>query len=388
MTTQSSPPARNTRPLESPSSMETAPDQPAASNQPDAQSQNRLAFLVFIGTLLGSLLGLLASLSDASGLIVPVVDLFSPRPIVRTVGSSTILGEGVGVAADWQVSFTEQTKWEMDVPIAGTIERTVRMQTEGVGSVNAFQEATTGSVHLLPASEPMPPEYQQQMQAKGIEIRCAGVIGYDIIAFVTDIKNNLPRPISTRDLSSILTGDMTNWSQVGGSDKPINILARRGSGTTDIVLNALTGSTEFRPHFNACESNVDCLDMALSTPGSLYWVSTAWLETQPPDYLRPILIQRGTLPATDPLAETFNPDNYPTELLRPLYMYVLRGGPISAESSNWAQRFFTYVRGVQGQKTLEEHHFSTHFNAPADVSAILPEGFGQRLNGPPVVCHP
>lgn len=388
MTTKNSPLSQDTHATEAqPASEATSPEAVAASPT-EAQAQNRLALLVFVGTLLGSLLGLLASLSDASGLIVPIVDLVAPRPHLQVVGSSTILGDGVAMAADWQSGFTTQTAWELDVPIAGTIERSVRMQVQGVGSVNAFEQAATGEVHLLPASEPMPAAYEQQMQAAGIGVSCAGVIGYDIITFVTDINNTLPRPISTRDLSSILTGDITSWAQVGGEEKPINILARRGSGTTDIVLTALTGATDFRPHFNECTSNPACLDMALSTPGSLYWVSTAWLKTQPPDYLRPLLIQRGTLAATDPLSDTFNPDNYPTELIRPLYMYVLAGGGISADSSVWAQRLFSYVRGVQGQKILEDHHFYTHFDAPADVAVTLPQGFGQRPNGPPVVCQP
>lgn len=362
-----------------------------------AGGNNRLAIFVFIGTLLGSLLGVAADWNEASDLFTPLVKWLNPSPHVRIVGSSTILGEGIDMAAEWQEGYIENTQWEDDIPLLGTIERQVQMTTSPVGSVDGFGLAAEGKVDLLAASEPIPEAEIQKIAAQGHQIHCASVIGYDIITLVTDVNNDLQRAITVRELSSILTGGIKDWSEVGGPQVPIRILARPGSGTTDIVLNALTGSNEFRSHFIECDSNSRCLDLTLSTPGSLYWVSKAWLQTQPPRYLRPILIQRGAEAPTNPLSfeagiggqerEDFNPDNYPQELMRPLYMYVLRGDAIQPDSTEHARQFLGYVRSVEGQEILEKHHFYTHFDAPSGVQPVLPAGFGPTSDGPPVVCQ-
>lgn len=257
---------------------------------------------------------------------------------------------------------------------------------QGIGSLEGFQRAAEGQVDLLVASEPMTDAQLQTLQQNGINITCAAEVGYDIITFVTDVNNPVPQ-ISTRDMASILNGSITNWAQVGGNGQPIRVLARRGSGTTDLVLQNFTGDGTFRERFVVCESNAACLDTTLSTPGALYWVSTAWLKTQPPRYLRPILTQRGNLPVQDPLSETFDPNEYTDELVRPLYMYVLSGEAIAPESTTLAKEFLQMVRGVRGQEVLETHHFHTHFDPPGNVQTVYPPGFGPGIDGVPIVCR-
>jgi ABC-type phosphate transport system substrate-binding protein len=229
-------------------------------------------------------------------------------------------------------------------------------------------------------SEPLPQDRYQALTQAGVDVNCAGVIGYDEIAFVTDVNNPVPE-ISLRQMAGMLSGHLTNWSEVGGPDTPIRILARRGSGTTELVLQAFTGSPDFPAHFTECEDNTQCLDMALSTPGSLYWVSTAWLRTQPPRYLRLILIPHGQrlenplLPVCGTVEEgapCFEPDHYAPELVRPLYMYVLSGAQLNDNATDLAYEFLQYVRGVRGQAILENHHLYTHFDPPAQVQVDFP----------------
>lgn len=350
------------------------------------QTGSSLAALLFIATFLGSLLGVVADLSDASGLALPVIEAVNPSPQLRIAGSNTVLGDGLTLASEWQAMFAEQKKETLDIPVLGDLERTANISVQGVGSLEGFQQAAEGQVDLLVTSEPMTDAQLQTLQQNGINITCASEIGYDIITFVTDVNNPVPQ-ISTRDMASILNGSITNWAQVGGNSQPIRVLARRGSGTTDLVLQNFTGDGRFRDRFVACESNATCLDTTLSTLGALYWVSTAWLKTQPPRYLRPILTQRGNLPVQDPLSETFDPNEYTDELVRPLYMYVLSGEMIAPESTLLAKEFLQMVRGVRGQEMLEMHHFYTHFDPPGNVQTVYPPGFGPSIDGIPIVCR-
>lgn len=350
-------------------------------------NSRRVAVLIFFATLTGSLIGVAANLSAIGDLMTRTVEWFDPSPRLTIIGSNTILGSGHGMAEAWKNYFQDQHKWEEDILFGGRIERTVLVSVQGIGSLDGLEKAEEGKAHLLAMSEPMDQYDQIRMRQQGIRIRCAAEIGYDVVVFVTDMKNDVP-VFSNYGISSLLKGDVHDWMDVTDDveEGPIRVLARQGSGTTEIVLNAFTDSSEFRDHYIQCESNSACLDMALSIPGSIYWVSSAWLHTQPPRYIHPILIRKPDKPITNPLKKDFVPHHYPRELIRPLYMYVLEGSGIDPESTRLAMEFLHFIRGVRGQEVLEQHHFYTYFDPPSDVAVALPPGFGAQKDGPPVVC--
>lgn len=374
----------------------------------EASSSGRLPLLIFIATLLGSLLGVLADASELTGsnLLEPVVKLFDPSPALHIAGSNTILGKELGMMSDWQAGFEALTGWENHIPLLGTLERKVQIEVSAVGTTAGFIETLQGKVNLFAASEPLKPEQQQALKEAGLEIQCAAVIGYDVIAFVTNFNNKVPE-ISTRQMTSILNDGYQDWADVGGESGSIRILARQGSGTTEIVLERLTGNGEYRPYFKPCTGNEDCLNTALSMPGSLYWVSRSWLLTQPPRHLRLILIKRGNLLAENPLkntvaldpetgketsdpdknAQIFNPDNYPIKLIRPLYMYVIAGDGLDDKSTQLARDFLHYVRGIRGQEILSTHNFYPYFDPPAEVEPEYLPTFGTGLGGEPIICR-
>ncbi len=421
--------------------------------QPDSESeQSRLALLrrqrwlpvlMFIGTFLGTSIGFAADLTEAiQGWAVPIMQRRRPSPRLRIVGSNTVLGEEIGLAGEWQEAFEAQQAWE-DCILGGLIcaDRTIDVTIEPGGSLDGFNMAARGEAELVVASEAMPLNMQQEIE-KEHTIACAAVIGYDVIAFVTDINNEGPA-IQARDLPGILRGSSPNWGDLEGWEddqgepRPIRIIARHGSGTTDLILREVgqlsQSEDDAEPipipgHFvtlpptregaggellcededddpadgcEPCSSNDACLDQALNLPGSLYWVSTAWLHTQPPRFMRVILVEYDGWKAyplypicserpgvQEDQEPCFDPEQYDPRLVRPLYMYVIGGGQLSAESTELAREFLEYVLGRQGQAMLEDHHFYTHFfSPPAEVKVKLPAGFEPREDGTPRVCR-
>lgn len=353
--------------------------------QIEQKSDNRLAVFVFLATFLGTLLGVVADLSDASNLVAPILETFSPSPELRIIGSDTILGENLGMAGEWRDKFQAQEQWAVNVPLVGPVARTVKMTIAGIGTVKGIEAAAAGqAVNILAASEPLTPERTQQLASAGVTIQCAAEIGYDVIAFITDFNNRAPR-VSAPDMSKIITGEIGDWYAVGGDPQKIRILARPGSGTTEVILTNFTGSPEWRSHFISCGENGGnqaCLDMTLRMPGSLYWVSSAWMQTQPTRYLAVVPTRTGpnAPDSPNPLEEAFDPDQYPRELIRPLYLYVLSGNGMDAESTEYAKKFLRYVRSVHGQEILENHHFYTFFDPPGNPGEIridLPAPFNQ-----------
>ncbi len=333
------------------------------------QRQFRLstAVLVFLGSLFGSLIGAAADLGEAVNTFQEFRSIFYPELCV--VGSDTILGEGLGMAEAWAASFEES--------------HDVRVRINPTGSTAGLRLAADGGcAHVLAMSEAMDERQQASLTDGGVAVHCAAEIGYDIIVFVTDINN--PVTVVTRPvLSGLLNGRTFSWGELSTDfEYPVSILVREGSGTTDVVLRQIAnydsrGATNFPPGANYvfCDSNDDCLDRTLSARGSLYWVSAAWMSTQPPQYLRVLSILQGDESSVNPLREEVDLNRYPSSLQRPLYMYALDGENTSDEQHQLARGFLRHVRGVGGQQVLEENFFYTHFNEPTEVDVPLPSGF-------------
>jgi ABC-type phosphate transport system substrate-binding protein len=353
------------------------PEAPAEKSN-EGRSRLGIAVFVFVGTFLGSLLGVFADFNEALGTFELVQNAFSPKLCI--VGSNTILGDGIGMAADWTEAFEAEHDASLDV--------------RGIGSVSGIQEAIDGGcVNVLAMSEPMTDDQYTRLTGSGVTIDCATEIGYDVIAFVTDI-NNTTASLRTGQIISILRGGIDNWRSVGQYVRPIYILARSGSGTTEYVLMNLayytpTEEDPFPPDapYYECDSNSDCLDMTLATRGSIYWVSTAWMRTQPTEYLRVIPILQGDERPLNPLHDDVNLEDYHSALVRPLYMYVLSGPDTDPAMTELAREYLRYVRSVDGQQVLEDHYFYNHFSKPATIPVDLPDGFFTENDGPRQICR-
>lgn len=350
----------------------------------DNTSVGLLAFMIFMGTLLGTLIGLGADFGELLNTVNEIDTALNPPPRLCITGSSTILGTQ-GVGGDWAEAFEEDNNVRVSINVTGS-----------VGGVDAAVEGEC--VHILAMSEPMRPEDYARLQDAGIEIQCAAEVGYDIIAFITDTNNPLIRDITpgspeaqTRtirftELRSILRGNIEDWSQVanwpdaGEGGHPITIWLRQDSGTTEVVLSRLI---DFAPspeqplpprgRYRPCgPDNESCLDSTLSTPGSLYWVSVAWMRAQPPNYMRVLYVLQGDERAVNPLFEDVDLAEYPSDLVRPLYLFVLNDGSTSDRTLRLAADFLSYTRGVDGQIALEDRFFYPHFAPPPDVDIEVP----------------
>lgn len=337
--------------------------------------------LIFLGSLIGSLLGAAADLGEAVNTVHEARAALFPDPRVCVVGSDTILGEELGLAPTWEDAFEDL--------------HDVRLDIQATGSGTGVKRIASGDCgHVLAMSEPISEEQIQLLADSDVELVCAAEIGYDIIAFITDI-NNPVTTVSPLRMSRILKGGITTWNQINPAYvQPITILARKGSGTTDYVLSKLAywdshGGEDFPPDTNYvfCASNDDCLDKTLGTPGSIYWSSAAWIRIQPEQYLRALSILQDDEFLVNPLTDRVNLDDYPRSLMRPLYLYVVKSDAIEDDEYQLAREFFRFVRGLRGQEALDKY-FYTYFDQPVDFDVPLPPAFvsGEGEDQVRVIC--
>lgn len=399
--------------------------------EPKQASVGVFAVVIFLSSLLGTLIGLGADFGELLGSVAQLQSIINPPPTLCVAGSNTILGEGLNLAQDWAEAFEAQNR--------------VNVEIRGIGSTGGVAEAAEGKcVHILAMSEPMTEsQYDRLMDSpQNIEMVCAAEIGFDVLAFITNLNNPivsevrdpnepdlripLERPVNIRDLRAILSGETRDWSDlsnwpVNSPSLPITVLLRIQSGTSELVMNRLANFTQqpipvalrdryqesgdlegianWAPgnlypagaNYVLCTDNSDCLSRALEIPGSLYWVAEAWLRTQPPNYLAALSILEGDESAVNPLEEDVDLDLYPRQLVRPLYFYVLDGDQINDTTEALARSFLTYVRSIPGQSLLDSYSFYNHFSRPIDIEVPFPEdvftipapGAGQRI-----ICKP
>ncbi len=336
---------------------------------------NHVGLVVFLGSLLGSLLGVAADLGGILSTIEQIQEYFHPE--IQLVGSNTILGKGLGMADEWKKQMEQ--------------EHAAKINIQDIGSLHGLDAARRGEpVDVLASSEPLTDEQVTELGQSGVEIECAAVIGYDLIIFVTDMHNKV-RALSLEEIARILRGQTHSWSELDGDSRPIYILARPGSGTTDIVFHELLKQSVDQgfpvgAKYITCDTNANCLNKALALPGSLYWVSSSWLQTQP-SYFRVNHIRTINGTEINPFADDINLNDYPPELVRPLFMYVLKGPASTDETQLLAKKFLSHVLGLQGQETLEKYHFYTYFRHVPKFSVKMPKGFERSETEPLKICR-
>ena len=205
----------------------------------------------------------------------------------------------------------------------------VRISVTGGGSGTGIAAMINGTVDIANASRAMKPEEISAAEANGIQ-PVKFVVAGDAIAVVVHPSNPL-ESLSLQQISDIYTRKITNWSELGGEDRPIVLLSRESnSGTYVYFLENVVRLGDKKSHL-------------LFSPDTLLMPSSEGISTevrQNPNaigydglgYVTPdqkvLAVARGASgPFVLPSIETVNDGTYP--ISRPLYMYTA-GQPAGA----------------------------------------------------------
>jgi phosphate transport system substrate-binding protein len=106
----------------------------------------------------------------------------------------------------------------------------VRISVTGGGSGTGIAALINGTVDIANASREMKPEELERARANGI-LPKEFVVAYDAIAVVVHPSNPV-HGLTLEQISRIYTGQVTNWREVGGEDRPIVLLSRESNSGT------------------------------------------------------------------------------------------------------------------------------------------------------------
>jgi len=136
---------------------------------------------------------------------------------IQNKGSDTM----VNLALAWAEAYTAQ-------------HPEVRIAVTGGGSGTGIAALINGTVDIANASRAMKPEELERAQANGVE-PVEHVVAADAIAVVVHPSNPVAG-LTIDQLSQIFTGQVTNWQEVGGEDRPIVLLSRESNSGTYIYF--------------------------------------------------------------------------------------------------------------------------------------------------------
>lgn len=110
----------------------------------------------------------------------------------------------------------------------------IQISVSGGGSGTGLAALISGTVDIANASRKITAEEVKDAEANGIE-PLEHVISRDAIAVIVN-PNNPVNELSLEQISAIYRGEIDNWTQVGGEDRPIVKLSRETNSGTHVYF--------------------------------------------------------------------------------------------------------------------------------------------------------
>ena len=162
------------------------------------------------------------------------------------------------------------------------------------------------------------------------------VLAYDGIAIIVHPENPVA-DLSLETIAKIYTGEITNWSEVGGNDAEIVLIGREaGSGTRD-GFESITDTEDACKYRQELTSTGDVITTVSQNPGALGYASVASVKDT---------VKAVTVDGVAPTEETIKDGSYVVQ--RPFVLVTKTG----VELSDAAFKFFTYITSADANEII------------------------------------
>ena len=162
------------------------------------------------------------------------------------------------------------------------------------------------------------------------------ILAYDGIAIIVNPENPVEE-LSLEQIAKIYTGEITNWSEVGGKDAQIVLIGREaGSGTRD-GFESITGTTDACQYRQELTSTGDVITTVAQNPDAIGYASLASVK----DTVKALAVEGVT-----PSEETVKDGSYLVQ--RPFVLVTKDGVELSAA----AQDFFNYITSAEANEII------------------------------------
>lgn len=207
----------------------------------------------------------------------------------------------------------------------------VTVNTEFVGSSAGIEALLAGTADIGNASRALE---ESEKENGAIE----NIVAIDGIAIITDPSNKVEN-LTKDQLKQIYTGEVKNWSELGGDSMPIVVVGREaGSGTRGAFEEILEVADKCK-YANELDSTGAVLAKVAATKGAVGYVSLDVLDDT---------VKALPLEGVVPTADTIKSGDY--FLSRPFVMATK--GEIG-EQNDLIKALFDYLNSDEGKQLIE-----------------------------------
>ena len=177
----------------------------------------------------------------------------------------------------------------------------------------------------------------RELKAEEKEAGLSGtVLAYDGIAIIVHPENPVS-DLSLENIAKIYTGEITNWSEVGGNDVEIVLIGREaGSGTRD-GFESITDTENACQYRQELTSTGDVITTVSQNPGAIGYASVASVKDT---------VKALTVDGVAPTEATIKDGSYVVQ--RPFVLVTKTG----VELSDAAFKFFTYITSTDANEII------------------------------------
>jgi phosphate transport system substrate-binding protein len=282
----------------------------------------------------------------------------SKKTILRLHGSNTI---GAKLAPDLAEAFlktmgAESVQREVLVPgvevnVTGNfpIENiTLVIEIKAHGSSTGFKGLKEGTCDIAMASRRVKDKEVKSLAALGDMRGVASehILALDGVAIIVNAANTVRSRMSSETLAKIFTGEIKNWSEVGGKDGAIKIHGRdENSGTHDTFKSLILGKDEkMADSATRWDSNEKLSDAVNADINAIGYCGLPYVK------FNKVLSISDEGAAIRPTVFTVATEDYPVS--RRLHLYIP-----ALPDNLYSQPFIAFALGEEGQKYVRKNHF-------------------------------
>ena len=258
----------------------------------------------------------------------------STSTTTKTTTTTTISGELSGTITE-AGSTTVQPLAEKLGGMFMAIYPKVNVVIQGGGSSVGVKSAAEGTVDIGAAS--------RELKSSEIGTVVEHVLARDGIAIVTNPSQGVSN-LTKEQVMKIFAGEITNWSEIGGPNKTITVVAREeGSGTRGAFEEMVMGESVITATAILLPSNGALRTTVAGDPNAIGFLSFGYLD--------------GSVKAlsVDGVAATVeNAKNGTYSIVRPLLLLT------KGEPEGIVKEFINFCLGPEGQEVVAEDYMTVN----------------------------
>lgn len=216
----------------------------------------------------------------------------------------------------------------------------VSFEIAAEGSTTGITAITSSTADIGMSSRRAKPTEMSAAAAKGVNMKPI-IVCFDGMAVIVHQDNPL-KDLTKRQVEQIFTGDVTDWSAVGGQPGPISVYTRNtSSGTYSDWKDLAMKKRDYAPSSQKMAGNEQIVSEVANNPNGIGYVGLAYIK-EPGIHVVSI---EGHLPTKEEVLSK----SYP--YARPNFYYT------NGEPSGEAAKFIDFTLSPTGQAIVEKVGF-------------------------------